>query len=90
MEERERDINVWLPLTCPPTEDLAGNPGMCPDWELNRQPFGLQDGAQSIEPHQPGPAVVVVVSAFLVCVTSKHRGEGAPLAMLSFAVYASN
>ena len=25
-----------------PTGDLAHNPGMCPDWELNRQPFGLQ------------------------------------------------
>ena len=24
------------------TGDLARNPGMCPDWELNRQPFGLQ------------------------------------------------
>ena len=25
-----------------PTGDPAWNPGMCPDWELNRQPFGLQ------------------------------------------------
>ena len=25
-----------------PTGDLACNPGMCPDWELNRQPFDLQ------------------------------------------------
>ena len=25
----------------PPTGDLACNPGMCPDWELNRWPFGL-------------------------------------------------
>ena len=23
----------------PPTGDLAHNPGMCPDWELNWQPF---------------------------------------------------
>ena len=22
----------------PPTGDLAGNPGICPDWELNQQP----------------------------------------------------
>ncbi|KAF6078169.1 hypothetical protein HJG60_009073 [Phyllostomus discolor] len=28
---------------------------MCPDWELNPQPFGLQAGAQSTEPHQPEP-----------------------------------
>ena len=25
-----------------PTGDLACNPGMCPDWELNWRPFGLQ------------------------------------------------
>ena len=25
-----------------PTWDLAYNPGMCPDWESNWQPFGLQ------------------------------------------------
>ena len=38
----------------PPTGDLACNPGMCPDWESNQQPFGLQAGTQSTEPHQPG------------------------------------
>ena len=26
----------------PPTGDLACNPGMCPDWESNRRPFGSQ------------------------------------------------
>ena len=25
-----------------PTGDLARNPGMCPDWELNWQPFDSQ------------------------------------------------
>ena len=34
-KERERNINMWLPFTWPPTGDLAHNPGMCPDWELN-------------------------------------------------------
>ena len=24
----------------PPTGDMARNPGMCPDWELNRLSFG--------------------------------------------------
>ena len=38
----------------PPTGDLARYPGMCPDWELNHQPFGLQASAQSTELHQPG------------------------------------
>ena len=27
---------------------------MLPDWESNPQPFGLQAGTQSTEPHQPG------------------------------------
>ena len=36
-----------------PTVDPARNPGMCPDWESNRQPFGSQAGAQSTEPHWP-------------------------------------
>ena len=34
---------------------LGGNPGMCPNWESNLQPFGSQATAQSTEPHQPGP-----------------------------------
>ena len=37
-----------------PTGDLARNPGMCPDWESNQQPFGSQASVQSTEPHQPG------------------------------------
>ena len=37
-----------------PTGDLAHNPGMCPDWEINGHPFGPQAGAQSTELHQPG------------------------------------
>ena len=24
----------------PTTGDMADNPGMCPDWELNQRPFG--------------------------------------------------
>ena len=54
-KKEERNINVWLPLMHPPTRDLAHNPGMCPHWELNRQPFSLQASAQPTEPHQPGP-----------------------------------
>ena len=38
----------------PPTGDLARNPDMCPNWELNRRPFSLQAGAKPTEPHQPG------------------------------------
>ena len=38
----------------PHTGDLAHNPGMHPDWELNRWPFGLKPDTQSTEPHQQG------------------------------------
>ena len=34
--ERERNSNVWLPLSDSSTGDLAGNLGMCPDWESYR------------------------------------------------------
>ena len=54
----------------PPTGDLAHNQGMCPDWELNWQPFGLQASTQSTELHQPRPLV-----GFLppLCRTFKKR-----------------
>ena len=35
-EKEKRNIDVWLPLTHPPTGDVACNPGMCPDWESNQ------------------------------------------------------
>ena len=38
----------------PLTGDLARNPGMCPDWELNQRPFGSQASTQSTELYQPG------------------------------------
>ena len=57
--ERKRNFNVrekhQLAAPCmPPTRDLAHNPGMCPDWESNQQPFGSQASTQNTEPHQPG------------------------------------
>ena len=38
----------------PPTGDLAHNPGVCPDQELNWRPPGSQAGTQSTEPPQLG------------------------------------
>ena len=38
----------------PATRDPACNPGMCPDWDSNWQPYCSQAGAQSTKPHQPG------------------------------------
>ena len=52
-KERERNINVWLPLMSPRGSG-PHNPGVCPDQELNWWPFGLQTSAQSTEPHQLG------------------------------------
>ena len=57
-KERERNINVWLPLICPllgtwPTTlacALTGN--------RTEDPFGSQAGTQSTEPHQPGPKAI--------------------------------
>ena len=52
--KRGRETSCVVASCMPPTGDLACNPGMCTDWELNRRPFGLQVCAQSTEPHQPG------------------------------------
>ena len=52
---REGEKHQCVVASCvPPTGGQAHNPGMCPDWELNQQPFGSQACAQSIELHQPG------------------------------------
>ena len=42
----------WLPLSHLPPGDLAHNPGVCPDKELNCGSVGLWEGAQPTEPHQ--------------------------------------
>ena len=53
--EREGEKQQCVVASCvTPTGDQVHNPGMCPDWELNGQPFGLQVRAQSTELHQPG------------------------------------
>ena len=54
LEQHRLRLHRLVASNAPPTGDLACNPGMCPDWESNRRPFGLQAGAQSTEPHQPG------------------------------------
>ena len=50
-----RETSVCGCLSCTPHWGPPCNPGTCCDWELNQQPFGSQAGAQSTEPHQPGP-----------------------------------
>ena len=47
-----------LPLThsqLPPTGGPCLQPSTCPDWNLNRRPFSLQDDDQPTEPHNQGP-----------------------------------
>ena len=60
------------------TGDLACNPGMCPDWEPNQRPFGLQSGAKSTEPHQPGQLLCLLTydssSHFTCTITSSLFG----------------
>ena len=40
----------------PLARDLVHNPGMCPSWESNQQPFSWQASAQPTEPHKAGLA----------------------------------
>ena len=40
--ERERSID-WLPPISTSNGDQTYNLSMCPDWELNLQPFGVRD-----------------------------------------------
>ena len=41
-EREEEKHQSVIASRAPPTRDMASNPGMCPDWKLNVQPFGLQ------------------------------------------------
>ena len=52
----------------PPTEDLANNPGMFPDWESNWRPFGSKTITQYTEPHQPGLLIYFLI---YVCLETK-------------------
>ena len=61
----------------PLTGDLAHNPGMCPDWESNQWPFGLQASAQSTELHQPG------LNYFLIYNKTTHWAWAWPRKLLS-------
>ena len=46
--EREGEKHQYVVASSVPlTGGLACNPGMCPDWESNLRPFGLQASAQS-------------------------------------------
>ena len=52
-KERERNINVWLPLTRPLLATWLAAQAHDLDWESNHGPIDLQAGTQSTEPCQP-------------------------------------
>ena len=53
-KERERNVNVCLPLAYPLLGTWPATQAGALDWELNWRPFGSQASTQSTEPHQPG------------------------------------
>ena len=54
-KEKERETSMCGCLSSAPHWGPGlYNPGMCPTWESNWQPFGLQARTQSTELHQPG------------------------------------
>ena len=85
--EREGEKQQCVVACCtPPVGDLAHNPDMCPDWELNWQPFGSQTPAKvwtyfktSALPKtrlifpQPGPIQLVSIRA-----TGSHKAHKEP------------
>ena len=50
----------WIASGTAPIRDLAHNQGMCPDWESNCQPSGLEASAQSTEPYQLGKNFIFI------------------------------
>ena len=70
-KEKKRNINVWLPLTCPLLGTWPATQACALDWELNWWPFGPQASAQSTEPHQPGMCLLLNQSSS----STKHPAD---------------
>ena len=73
-EREEEKHHCVVASHAPPIGDPVRNPGMCPDWESNQRPFGLQAGTPSTEPHQPGlcPLLLRVTSFIVSLSTTLH------------------
>ena len=74
----------------PPTGDPAYNLGMCPDWESNLQPFGLQASSQSTEPHQPELYTINFILLILYTQAHVHIARLIPLTLcylLGFSIF---
>ena len=76
--ERERNIDVRerhrmvASSTCP-TGDKTHILGMCPNQELNLQPFGLWDNVQPTEPHWPGPHPLFLKRCYVLVLLKKKK-----------------
>ena len=54
-----------VPSHAIPTGDLAHNPVICPDWELNQWPFGSQAGIQPSKPHKTQQEMFFFVGEYI-------------------------
>ena len=52
----------------PPVGTWSATQACTLDWELNKQPFDLQAGTQSTEPHQPGLSEIFITASFVLFV----------------------
>ena len=68
--EREREkYKCVVASLMPPTGNLACNPGMCPDWESNWQPFGSQPELNPLSytsQGNPGAMVLLLLLLFIL------------------------
>ena len=58
--ETERETIDWFSSTCAPAGDQIHNLGMCPDWELNLQPFGVWDDVPTNWATRPGHNTILL------------------------------
>ena len=75
--ERGRETLIGC-LSHDPNQELGPQPGMCPDWDSNQQPFGWQAGTQSTEPHQPGRGAIFLTTRTKSCIAEFQCLHAAP------------
>ena len=66
-KERERNINVWLPLAHPPLGTWPTAQACALDWESNRRPFNSQASTQPLSHTSQGYYYVFLNRKFLKC-----------------------
>ena len=72
-EWREGEKHQCVVASCvPPTGDLVRNPGMCPVWNLNQQPFGPQPALNPLSHTNQG---CFAVSFMHLTLRKKHKED---------------